>query len=67
MHGGHADRRRAHAVEEGVETRLRVFVPVFFPELELERRAFAVGETCQVFLPTRIAIVLEQFGTAVGA
>ncbi|MNQ69031.1 hypothetical protein D3C85_836080 [compost metagenome] len=67
MHGGQADRRRAHAVEERFEPRLGVLVAVFFPELEQERRAFAVGKRSQVFLTSRVAVVLEQFGTVAWA
>jgi hypothetical protein len=36
VHGGHADRGGAHAVEEGVEARLGVLVLVLLPELEQE-------------------------------
>ena len=67
MHGGHADRGRAHAVQERVEPRLGVFVSVLLPELEQERGAFAIGKIRQVFLAPWVTIILEQLGAAIGA
>ncbi len=67
VHGGHADRGWAHAVEKGVEAVLGVLVLVLLPELEQERSTLAVGEFGQVFLTPRVAVILEQFGTAVRA
>ncbi|MNG18236.1 hypothetical protein D3C84_1022850 [compost metagenome] len=66
MHGGHANRGRAHAVKKRLEPRASVFVLVLLPEFQQERGALAVGKRGQVFLTPRVVIVLEQLGTVVG-
>ena len=67
VHGGQADRRGAHAVEEGFQTLACVLFLVLLPELEQEGGAFAVGKLGQVLLAARIFVVLEQLRTVVGA
>ncbi|MNF16720.1 hypothetical protein D3C80_2198700 [compost metagenome] len=66
MYGGHANRGRAHAVKKRLEPRASVLVLVLLPEFQQERGALSVSERGQVFLSSRVVIVLEQFGTVVG-
>ena len=57
----HANRGGVHAVQKGIEARLRVLAFVLFPELEHVGGAFTVRKARQVFLPTGVEVVLEQF------
>ncbi|MOA23967.1 hypothetical protein D3C78_1446210 [compost metagenome] len=67
VYGGQADRRRAHAVEEGFQALAGVLFLILLPEPEQERGAFAISELGQVFLATWVLVVLEQLGTVIGA
>ena len=66
MHGGQANRRGVHAVEEGIQPVLGGLVLVALPEAQKKHRALAIGKLAQVFLASGVVIILEQQGVAVG-